>query len=57
VKQELIDALRQLARGHMSAAEAVADILMPESDTIDVNLPVAELIEAEEAKVAKKKAK
>ncbi|MBA3773820.1 MAG: hypothetical protein H0X13_15420 [Ramlibacter sp.] len=48
MKQDLIEALKRLARGHVDAAEAVAEMLMPE--------PSAEHIE--ELKTApKKKAK
>lgn len=30
MKQDLIEALKQLARGRLDAAETVADLLMPE---------------------------
>ena len=39
MKQDLIEALKRLARGHVDAAEAVADLLMPESKA-DVKPPV-----------------
>lgn len=43
-KTELIEALRLLARGHMSAAELVADLLMPEPVTFEVPLPADDAV-------------
>ena len=56
MKQDLIEALKQLGRGRIDAAEVIADLLMPEPETIDVALSLDKLIEAEEAKASKNKA-
>lgn len=54
MKQELIELLKQLARGRIDAAEAIADLLMPDDKTFTVDVPDALLSPAQ---VAKKKAK
>lgn len=53
-KEELIEALKMLARGRIDAAEAVADLLMPDDKTNTVDVPDA-LMSPEQ--VAKKKVK
>ena len=55
MKTELIDQLKRLGMGRMDAAEAIAELLMPEPTTFDVSLHVDELIAAVEADAAKKK--
>jgi hypothetical protein len=55
VKQQLIEQLKNLGRGRIDAAEAIAELLMPEPTTFDVSLPTDELIAAVEADTAKKK--
>ena len=40
-KTELIEALQMLARGRIDAAEAIAELLMPEPKTISVAVPKA----------------
>lgn len=39
-KQELIEALKQLGRGRIDAAETIAELLMPEPKAEVVQLPV-----------------
>lgn len=56
MKQDLIEALKQLGRGRIDAAEAIAEMLMPEPKAVDLSLPLDKLIEAEEAKAAETKA-
>ena len=55
MKTELIEQLKRLGMGRMDAAEAIAELLMPEPTTFDVSLPTDELIAAVEADAAKKK--
>ena len=39
-KDELIEALKALGRGRIDAAEAIAEVLMPEAKTVQVEVPV-----------------
>jgi hypothetical protein len=61
MKQELIEALKQLGRGRIDAAEAIAELLMPEPVTFSVPLaalPVTIVTADNAAEVlGKKKAK
>jgi hypothetical protein len=38
MKEQLIEALKRLARGHVDAAEQVAELLMPEPETFAVDV-------------------
>ena len=50
MRQELIEALQRLARGHVDAAETIVDLVMPKTAdprrVIEVPFPSAEHIEA-----------
>jgi hypothetical protein len=54
MKQALIEALKQLARGRIDAAQEVADLLMPEAFVADLAPPTEKLIESPEAEPTKK---
>lgn len=56
MKQDLIDQLKRLGMGRLDAAEAIAELLMPEAKTVDVNVPLAELQAALDAGAVVEKA-
>ena len=61
MREELIEALQRLARGHVDAAETIVDLVMPRvadpRDTFDVTLADLQAQFEAEAVKPKKKAK